>query len=43
VIRFHEFYVSSVAPFPAFTHPFLSWVMKRTKTGMQLAVWLQKK
>jgi len=42
-IRFHEFYVCTLAPFPGFTHPVLSWVMQKTNSGMQLAVWLQKK
>lgn len=42
-IRFHEFYVCSVEPFPSLAQPFLSWIMEKTKTGMQLAVWLQKK
>lgn len=42
-IVFHQYYVCSAAPFPVMTHPFLSWIMKETNTGMQLAVWLQKK
>lgn len=39
---FHEYYVCSVAPFPRLTHPLLTWIMKQTDTGMQLAVWLKK-
>jgi ubiquinone/menaquinone biosynthesis C-methylase UbiE len=42
-IKFHQYYVCSTAPFPTITHSFLSWIMRRTNTGMQLAVWLQKK
>ncbi|HYG18611.1 MAG TPA: class I SAM-dependent methyltransferase, partial [Ohtaekwangia sp.] len=42
-VLFHEYYVCSIEPFPRFVRPFLSWMMKRTNTGMQLAVWLQKK
>jgi 2-polyprenyl-3-methyl-5-hydroxy-6-metoxy-1,4-benzoquinol methylase len=42
-VLFHEYYVCSIEPFPRFVRPFLSWIMKRMNTGMQLAVWLQKK
>jgi SAM-dependent methyltransferase len=42
-ILFYEYYVCSCEPFPRFLHPLLTWIMKKTNTGMQLAVWLQKK
>lgn len=39
----HEFYVCSAAPFPKFMHGLVNYIMKKTNTGMQLAIWLQKK
>ena len=38
-----EYYPAGVFFFPKFTHSFLQWVMRRTDTGMQIAVWLKKK
>jgi 2-polyprenyl-3-methyl-5-hydroxy-6-metoxy-1,4-benzoquinol methylase len=42
-IAHHEYYVCDVYFLPPITHPFLKWYMKKTNTGMQLAVWLRKK
>lgn len=41
-IAFHEYYVCSIYHVPEILHPVLRWYMKRSKTGMQLAVWLRK-
>jgi predicted SAM-dependent methyltransferase len=41
-IRFYEYYPCTADPFPKFLHPLLDYVMKKTNTGMQLAVWLKK-
>lgn len=41
-IVLRKYYVCSMAPFPRFLHPLLSYVMEKTGTGMQLAVWLKK-
>ncbi|CAN5324322.1 hypothetical protein BH09BAC1_BH09BAC1_10370 [soil metagenome] len=37
-----EYYPANVFFFPRFTHPFLQYVMRKTNTGMQIAVWLKK-
>ncbi len=41
-VRFHEYYVCSAEPFPRLLHPLVNSIMKKTNTGMQLAVWLRK-
>lgn len=38
-----EHYPANVFFFPKFLHPLLKFIMRRTGTGMQLAVWLKKK
>lgn len=38
-----EYYPANVFFFPRFTHSFLQWIMRKTNTGMQIAVWLKKK
>jgi ubiquinone/menaquinone biosynthesis C-methylase UbiE len=42
-IIFHEYFVCSAEPFPKFTHRALAALMKVSKTGMQLSIWLKKK
>lgn len=42
-IAFHEYYVASIYHIPKPLHPVLKSYMKRTNTGMQLAIWLRKK
>jgi 2-polyprenyl-3-methyl-5-hydroxy-6-metoxy-1,4-benzoquinol methylase len=41
-IIFHEYFVCSAEPFPKFTHRGLAALMKVSKTGMQLSIWLKK-
>jgi SAM-dependent methyltransferase len=38
----HQYMVCSTSPFPRILHPLLSKIMKKTDTGLQLVVWLQK-
>ena len=42
-ISHYEYYVCDVYFLPRIIHPLLKWYMKKTNTGMQLAVWLRKK
>lgn len=42
-VVFEEHYPAEVFFFPRFTHSFFKWVMRKTNTGMQLAVWLKKR
>jgi ubiquinone/menaquinone biosynthesis C-methylase UbiE len=42
-IAFHEFFEGAIYFLPKFFHPLLHWYMKRTRTGMELIVWLRKK
>ena len=42
-IAYHEYYVCDIYFIPKFLHGILKWYMKKTNTGMQLAVWLRKK
>lgn len=41
-IASHRFAVGEVLHFPEFLHPVLRWYMERTRTGMQLTVYLRK-
>jgi len=38
-----DFYTCEIYHFPKFLHPMLTWYMKKTNKGMQLAIWLRKK
>lgn len=38
----YEYYVCDIYFIPKLVHPFLKWYMKKTNTGMQLAIWLRK-
>lgn len=42
-ITFYEYYECNIYNVPQLLHPLLKWQMKRSDTGMQLAVWLMKK
>lgn len=41
-IAYYESYVCDIFQIPKFAHPALKWYMKKTGTGMQLAIWLKK-
>lgn len=41
-IAAHQFEPCEVLNFPAFTHPLLKFIMKKTNTGLQLIIWLKK-